>query len=126
IESHLQTVGWISRQKNFSATSRRRSFFVDIPFYRTSYLKMRHRQPASGIQWLLFNAWTGFVSVFAFHFLNRPGQFRTRRRVDTRSLQESLDCVLPHARRPLEPPNSESFCSEYQLRIATTRVYCLA
>ncbi len=27
--------------KNFSATSRRRSFFVDIPFYRTSYLKMR-------------------------------------------------------------------------------------
>ena len=38
IESHLQTVGWISRQKNFSATSRRRSFFVDIPFYRTNYL----------------------------------------------------------------------------------------
>jgi hypothetical protein len=27
--------------KNFSATSRRRSFSVDIPFYRTSYLEMR-------------------------------------------------------------------------------------
>jgi hypothetical protein len=27
--------------KNFSATSRRRSFFVDIPFYRTSYLILR-------------------------------------------------------------------------------------
>ncbi len=28
--------------KIFSATSRRRSFFVDIPFYRTTYLKMKH------------------------------------------------------------------------------------
>jgi hypothetical protein len=27
--------------KNFSATSRGRSFFVDIPFYRTTYLKLR-------------------------------------------------------------------------------------
>jgi hypothetical protein len=27
----------------FSATGRRRSFFVDIPFYRTTYLKVRHR-----------------------------------------------------------------------------------
>jgi hypothetical protein len=27
--------------KVFSATSRRRSFFVDIPFYRTSYLSVR-------------------------------------------------------------------------------------
>jgi hypothetical protein len=27
--------------KNFSAIGRRRSFFVDIPFYRTSYLKLR-------------------------------------------------------------------------------------
>jgi hypothetical protein len=27
--------------KNFSATGRRRSFFVDIPFYRTSYLVLR-------------------------------------------------------------------------------------
>ena len=27
--------------KNFSATGRRRSFFVDIPFYRTTYLTMR-------------------------------------------------------------------------------------
>ena len=40
-EAYLQTVGWISRQKNFSATSRRRSFFVDIPFYRTTYLISR-------------------------------------------------------------------------------------
>ena len=35
--------------KNFSATSRRRSFFVDIPFYRTSYLILRswvRRQPS--------------------------------------------------------------------------------
>src|ERR1700739_3370174 len=34
--------------KNFSATGRRRSFFVDIPFYRTTYLKMRNgcRQPS--------------------------------------------------------------------------------
>ena len=28
--------------KNFSATGRGRSFFVDIPFYRTTYLKVRH------------------------------------------------------------------------------------
>ena len=28
--------------KNFSATGRGRSFFVDIPFYRTSYLKTRY------------------------------------------------------------------------------------
>jgi hypothetical protein len=27
--------------ENFSATSRRRSFFVDIPFYRTTYLNLR-------------------------------------------------------------------------------------
>jgi hypothetical protein len=27
--------------KNLSATGRRRSFFVDIPFYRTTYLRMR-------------------------------------------------------------------------------------
>jgi hypothetical protein len=27
--------------KNFSATGRGRSFFVDIPFYRTIYLKVR-------------------------------------------------------------------------------------
>ena len=27
--------------KNFSATARGRSFFVDIPFYRTTYLRMR-------------------------------------------------------------------------------------
>ena len=27
--------------KNFSATGRGRSFFVDIPFYRTSYLELR-------------------------------------------------------------------------------------
>jgi hypothetical protein len=27
--------------KNFSATGRRRSFFVDIPFYRTTYLNVR-------------------------------------------------------------------------------------
>jgi hypothetical protein len=27
--------------KNFSATGRRRSFFVDIPFYRTIYLRLR-------------------------------------------------------------------------------------
>ena len=27
--------------ENFSATGRGRSFFVDIPFYRTSYLKTR-------------------------------------------------------------------------------------
>ncbi len=27
--------------KNLSATSRRRSFFVDIPFYRTTHLKLR-------------------------------------------------------------------------------------
>jgi hypothetical protein len=27
--------------KNFSAAGRRRSFFVDIPFYRTSYLTVR-------------------------------------------------------------------------------------
>jgi len=27
--------------KIFSATSRRRSFFVDIPFYRTTYLRVR-------------------------------------------------------------------------------------
>ena len=27
--------------KKFSATGRRRSFFVDIPFYRTTYLKVR-------------------------------------------------------------------------------------
>ena len=27
--------------KNLSATSRRRSFFVDIPFYRTTYLVLR-------------------------------------------------------------------------------------
>jgi hypothetical protein len=27
--------------KNFSATGRRRSFFVDIPFYRTTYLVLR-------------------------------------------------------------------------------------
>ena len=38
---YLQTVGWISRQKNFSVTGRGRSFFVDIPFYRTSYLRVR-------------------------------------------------------------------------------------
>jgi hypothetical protein len=41
IESHLQIVGWISRQKNFSATGQGRSFFVDIPFYRTIYLSLR-------------------------------------------------------------------------------------
>jgi len=29
--------------ENFSATGRGRSFFVDIPFYRTIYLKMRQR-----------------------------------------------------------------------------------
>ena len=29
--------------KNFSATGRGRTFFVDIPLYRTSYLNMRHR-----------------------------------------------------------------------------------
>jgi hypothetical protein len=40
-EAYLQTVGWISRQKNFSATGRRRSFFVDIPSYRTTYLRLR-------------------------------------------------------------------------------------
>jgi len=28
--------------KNFSATGRRRSFFVDIPFYRTTYLTLRY------------------------------------------------------------------------------------
>jgi hypothetical protein len=28
--------------KNFSATGRRRSFFVDIPFYRTTYLNLRY------------------------------------------------------------------------------------
>ena len=28
--------------KNLSATSRGRTFFVDIPFYRTTYLKVRH------------------------------------------------------------------------------------
>ena len=28
--------------KNFSATGRRRSFFVDIPFYRTPYLTLRY------------------------------------------------------------------------------------
>ena len=27
--------------KNFSATGRARSFFVDIPFYRTTYLVLR-------------------------------------------------------------------------------------
>ena len=27
--------------KNFSATARGRSFFVDIPFYRTTYLVLR-------------------------------------------------------------------------------------
>jgi hypothetical protein len=27
--------------KHFSATGRRRSFFVDIPFYRTTYLRIR-------------------------------------------------------------------------------------
>jgi hypothetical protein len=27
--------------KNLSATGRRRSFFVDIPFYRTTYLRLR-------------------------------------------------------------------------------------
>jgi hypothetical protein len=27
--------------KNFSPTGRRRSFFVDIPLYRTSYLRLR-------------------------------------------------------------------------------------
>ena len=27
--------------KSLSATSRRRSFFLDIPFYRTSYLRLR-------------------------------------------------------------------------------------
>jgi hypothetical protein len=27
--------------KNLSATSRSRSFFVDIPFYRTTYLNLR-------------------------------------------------------------------------------------
>jgi hypothetical protein len=27
--------------KNFSVAGRRRSFFVDIPFYRTSYLRLR-------------------------------------------------------------------------------------
>jgi hypothetical protein len=31
--------------KNFSATGRGRSFFVDIPFYRTSYLKMGRISP---------------------------------------------------------------------------------
>ena len=30
--------------KNFSATGRGRSFFVDIPFYRTTYLTLRHRR----------------------------------------------------------------------------------
>ena len=33
--------------KNCSATGRGRSFFVDIPFYRTTYLKMRRRNAES-------------------------------------------------------------------------------
>jgi hypothetical protein len=32
--------GLDTETKNFSTTGRRRSFFVDIPFYRTTYLKM--------------------------------------------------------------------------------------
>jgi hypothetical protein len=34
--------------KNFSATGRRRSFFVDIPSYRTTYLKMRRSTDYGG------------------------------------------------------------------------------
>jgi len=33
--------GLDTETKNFSTTGRRRSFFVDIPFYRTIYLKTR-------------------------------------------------------------------------------------
>jgi hypothetical protein len=35
------TSGLDIETKNFSATGRRRSFFVDIPFYRTTYLVLR-------------------------------------------------------------------------------------
>ncbi len=34
--AHSQAVGWISRQKIFSASGRGGNFFLDIPFYRTS------------------------------------------------------------------------------------------
>ena len=33
--------GLDTETKNFSTTGRRRSFFVDIPFYRTIYLSLR-------------------------------------------------------------------------------------
>src|SRR6516165_11507860 len=33
--------GLDTETKNFSTTGRRRSFFVDIPFYRTIYLRLR-------------------------------------------------------------------------------------
>jgi hypothetical protein len=36
------TSGLDIETKNFSATGRRRSFFVDIPFYRTPYLTLRY------------------------------------------------------------------------------------
>ena len=35
--------------KNLSATGRGRTFFVDIPFYRTTYLKMILKAPESSI-----------------------------------------------------------------------------
>ena len=38
---HICNSGLDIETKNFSATSRRRSFFVDIPFYRTTYLISR-------------------------------------------------------------------------------------
>ena len=42
--------------KIFSATSRRRSFFVDIPFYRTTYLKMKRSIMTKAF-------WEGFQGV---------------------------------------------------------------
>jgi hypothetical protein len=36
--------------KTFSATGRRRSFFVDIPFYRTTYLRMRQISASGELQ----------------------------------------------------------------------------
>jgi hypothetical protein len=45
--------------ENFSATGRRRSFFVDIPFYRTIYLISR------------FVVGRGFLNIYPFSLGNR-------------------------------------------------------
>jgi hypothetical protein len=52
--------------KNFSATGRRRSFFVDIPFYRTTYLKVRQ-----GLQFGEISKSVGSITARHLHIQRR-------------------------------------------------------